>query len=869
MREMAISSEISRIVFIGNGSVSTPYALAELRFDDDSWLWVERIAADRTVTRLVAGVDYTITGNGVTSSASVVTGGAAIPATEFLRVSRHTPLEQGVSLAANGEIPSATLERMADWRVMALLDEKRRQEDALKRSLRVPDGEVLLDDEAGLFELARAASRSGKYLGFDEAGEPRLKSAAEIMARADLEISADVAAAILAASEAEAAKNDAEFARSAAEMAAASIGDGTAVTNAESFRQNLDLGRDIFFNEGALLPFWKALMPLQTATPTAGTYVSAWGMGDSMGTGSGPAPYVLDALIARYGIGALVSGTLMNVSGLNGVRLNGTVGGSTALHPPGYDGFADFTYWLNGRYYRIPSGGTLTETPVEWTTVVGWSRIKFLYGIRSGGGTLTFDVRQNGVTISGGSKSANTGAGTAGSIGVLEITAADGLKNHGALSIVATGSVAESHYLGCVVYLEKGGIIPIQAGCGSQTYEGQNTVSAANWTTMRNAVGCTLTLSASKGETQAGITNHISKLATHLPTSSHILLGNTPTAAADFQDIADNQIYRKMAFANNLLFVNGHDFALSWAWINTNGMGGDLVHLSTDFNRLFGNFIGQRLHRIAPSSTQPNYSGDRLMTYNDWNLRTQVCDTKVWCPLTSDATESAAGTGWTINKAQGIHSLTWTTSAGGDSVKGIRSREYFPLSADDNLVVGFTLLENFASTSNVSVRLGFGVNDQPGVTIDRVGLYWEFGFDSSTTPWVRFIIYDTSGNTSTTDKHYLPLASGGTGYRTGGSTPNRWVIRYDGCGSAIKRLRCWVCTEKSGNTSLATEKPLLVCDTKLTLGSILAFYPPTSQPNICFQGVIQTSSPASGGSARLLSLWYDRNPDDATILRTR
>lgn len=185
MREMAISSEVSRIVFIGNGSISTPYALAELRFDDDSWLWVDRIAADRTVTRLVAGVDYTITGNGVTSSASVVTGGAAIPATEFLRVSRHTPLEQGVSLAANGEIPSATLERMADWRVMALLDEKRRQEDALKQSLRVPDGEVLLDDEAGLFELARAASRSGKYLGFDEAGEPQLKSAAEVFAETD------------------------------------------------------------------------------------------------------------------------------------------------------------------------------------------------------------------------------------------------------------------------------------------------------------------------------------------------------------------------------------------------------------------------------------------------------------------------------------------------------------------------------------------------------------------------------------------------------------------------------------------------------------------------------------------------------------
>lgn len=176
---MAISSQKSQVTHTGNGSTSTTYPLTDLRFDDPSWLTVEEIAEDGTITKLEElGVDYSLIGDGVTASADIITIGRAIPASSDLRVTRNTPLKQSANLTANAAIPAATLERMADWEIMALIDEKNRTEAGLKRSLRVRDGEEL-------GELPGASERAGKYLKWDGDGHPIEITANEILADSD------------------------------------------------------------------------------------------------------------------------------------------------------------------------------------------------------------------------------------------------------------------------------------------------------------------------------------------------------------------------------------------------------------------------------------------------------------------------------------------------------------------------------------------------------------------------------------------------------------------------------------------------------------------------------------------------------------
>lgn len=639
-------------------------------------------------------------------------------------------------------------------------------------------------------------------------------------------------------------------------------------------RSALQLGSDLVINQGGLLPLWKALLPLQTANPTASTWVPVWGMGDSIGTGNGPTKYINDALMSRYGVGGIVSGILSSTTAITGAQLGMTFGGSAALHPVGYDGTADFTYWLNGRYVVLDDEDFVTESLVDANTVVGWSKIKLLFGYRTGGGSLSFDVKLDGATISGGAVAADTvatGPNPNGTIGSVEIDISDGLKNHGVLSIVTTASTAECHYLGCIVYLEHGGIIPIQSGCGSQTFVAQATTPLENWTRMAAIIGPALTITGSKGETEAGITAHVENLVEYFPASSHILLGNTPTAAADqTTERADNDLYRDLALQNGLVFINGYDFCQSYAYLVAQGLNGDGIHLSTDFNRIYGSFVGQEIARLSAPAVAATFSGDRLMTFNEYRLRTQVCDTKIHFPLTSDASDSTAGTGYTITKTQGHHRLAWTTSAGADTTEGIRSREFHRLSGDATVMYGFGLLENFSAVDNVSIRLGFGVNDIPAITPAGAGLFWEFGFDSSTLPWVKFLIYSSvAGALLESDKHYIPIATGATGYKTGGADPHHWAIRMDGFNTVNKRLRCWVCPMISGNQAVATEKPMLVCDTIITTSNVLGFSPPVSQPNIAFQAIVRTSSPASNGNASLTYLWCDPNPEDNSAFRNR
>jgi hypothetical protein len=172
---MSIIAQGSQVEYSGNASTSTPYPIP-FRYDDSSWVVVEEVSSDATVTRLIQGTHYTLTGSGTATAGNVVTGNRAIPIGSNLRISRHTVLSQNVSLAATGAIPSTVIEAEFDKLTMAHIDSTRRHDDGLERALRVPYGEPPLAD----FPAAKA--RAGLYPGFAADGSLRLVPAHTILA---------------------------------------------------------------------------------------------------------------------------------------------------------------------------------------------------------------------------------------------------------------------------------------------------------------------------------------------------------------------------------------------------------------------------------------------------------------------------------------------------------------------------------------------------------------------------------------------------------------------------------------------------------------------------------------------------------------
>ena len=172
---MAISSQTTTVSYTGNASTVTPYPVT-FRYDEAAWVTVQEIDLDGAVTTLALGSDYTLTGNGSTTTGNVVTGGGAIPATSTLRITRDTSLTQTVSLSVNGTIPSAVIEAELDKLTMSHLDQKRRQANSDARSLRVPDGETAA-------ELPSAANRKGEIPYFNATtGAVETKTPDEILA---------------------------------------------------------------------------------------------------------------------------------------------------------------------------------------------------------------------------------------------------------------------------------------------------------------------------------------------------------------------------------------------------------------------------------------------------------------------------------------------------------------------------------------------------------------------------------------------------------------------------------------------------------------------------------------------------------------
>jgi hypothetical protein len=139
---MPITSQTSQVEYTGNGSTATPYPIP-FRYDHPSWVVLEEIAADGTLTVLGPGEDYTLTGDGGATGGNVITSGGAIPMSHKLRITRNTELTQSVSLASNGVIPSAVIEAELDKLTMATQDLRGQLEQLEVRCYRVPDGKTV------------------------------------------------------------------------------------------------------------------------------------------------------------------------------------------------------------------------------------------------------------------------------------------------------------------------------------------------------------------------------------------------------------------------------------------------------------------------------------------------------------------------------------------------------------------------------------------------------------------------------------------------------------------------------------------------------------------------------------------------------
>ena len=552
---MAITSQVSQFLFTGNGSTSTPYALTDLRFDDEAWLTVERIGADRSVTPLAAGVDYTITGDGTTGSGNIVTGGGAIPAEAYLRVSRNTPLVQETSLVANGQIPSATLERMADWRVMGMIDLKRRQEEALKRSLRVPDAEVLLPEESESFELAPTAERSGRYLGFDDEGEVTLKTTTEIAAQFGGDLGGVVAAAE-AAQEAAASSADA----AALSSASASASAGAAASSAASL---------IPINADAQNMWWahKALRAFDSAAPALGTYFGVIGFGDSLAMR--PTRYLIEELVSRIGLGALCAYPLTS-SLESSYLLSRTLSSAVDATVTGY--------WPTNAFIDISSGGYAEfSVPSTGRFRSGWRKITIPVALRASGGDVVLTVVQNGSTTV---NKTISGVGSVGSMAMFEATEADGLKP-GVDPVIRVAASGGAVYIGGACLWRDRGVVPIQLARGGDTLSSQNTAPTANLTLIKNTFAPALMVHHMYEEDTSGSATqtHFSRMATYFPTTTHLVISGMPNAGGS---VVNPSVVRGLAKNANFAFIDAFEMFGSYANLVALNWFGDGVHLSEE-----------------------------------------------------------------------------------------------------------------------------------------------------------------------------------------------------------------------------------------------------------------------------------------------
>lgn len=623
-------------------------------------------------------------------------------------------------------------------------------------------------------------------------------------------------------------------------------------------------GRLVTANPGRFTKFWLDTRHLSALNPEA-KYLTVLGSGDSIGTGTGPLPPLLSIWTQRWGVGALVSSSLATWDSLctqfnsnNGVTVtSGTVvgfgfGGTiTATNQP-----PNFTYFPNGRFWRISSGATTTEIPRDNFRRTGWRKVRCFYGKKTGGGTLVFDLKLDGATISGGTKNADTsiGSGT-NDFGWVDFELADGLLRNGALSLVVSGGGTDADYLGSIVYLESG-VVPLLWGLGGGTLPNQVTVPEANWGKFITAVNASLVLFAIKGGSEVLIEDRFDLMNAQMPNTPILGLGNFESdvnvSPVPGLDQLLREVIRRKSIEYGTAYMDEWDFLESLAAVTALGENGDDIHLTTNIASVRAGWIDHHLTKISPVGISFNNlekaALDRPVTWRELD-RVLLTHFPHVCSLVTTATNNATAN-YTLNLADGRQHITWNTSVANPSNFSVLWANPLVIQGHTSWQARFELTEALADV-NARVRMVFGANIYPANPLAAFGMAWKLGYDSiagSGTPWIQFEVH-TGSVLHTSPKFYLPVIAGGRGYQMASAKPHRWIVRYDGDGEnyGTKRMRCYMAPMTQSSPSSMVEMPELVADWTFTPAG--SFFGGATGYGIF--GVAAEAVLAAGGSAQL------------------
>lgn len=613
-------------------------------------------------------------------------------------------------------------------------------------------------------------------------------------------------------------------------------------------------------HEDAIVHFADQLIALQTAEyPADGKYLVVGGSGDSMGTATGFNPYVTLEMVRRFGQGCVASAFL---SGSNNFGTGQSVT-TVTLAGSASEANADFTYLPNGDYYVLPTTGTVTETPNSGNITAGFRKIRCWYARKSGGGTLTFTVTQNGVALT--AKTADTGSGTAGTIGYVDFDAADGLSLNGKPTLVVSNATATSHYLGCYMYLGSG-FIPVALGRGGSSYAQALTSNAANLATFCEAMDVRLIFHAVKEEDTdwSDMQTMMDRWATQHAKCSHIWVGATPSPSGDTTtDPASNAAMKAKASSLDMCFVDGQRLLRNVAWLQTIGTAtygwnesSTGPHLSLPARRFIATFIIEKVllglnvagGRFSPLTLEASRNG-------------MLSDASIPATIWAQTSSTIGSTNFTQSTVPDMGKMTYQYTASPAPVSNsgragkfmsvgpwLNTRSIYKYRISDGYLIDGVMAVILVGGASQSEAIGMTNTSYNGFRI----IHGVDTISGQPVPFIQFAVKGSGTSETVSPKIYHSTTTAAAPHNGGtwvNSTENVYWVEYIGNGSSTsKRFRAWhQSMSVSGSTTRLYERRLIADWTgTITVGG-------TSDPSTYF-GLVTNSAPSAPGGVRSISL---------------
>ena len=619
--------------------------------------------------------------------------------------------------------------------------------------------------------------------------------------------------------------------------------------------------------------FWDALADYElSAYPADQKYITIAGAGDSMGTDTGFMPYLIEDLVRKYGQGCVGSTSILLTIGTG--QLSTTVVGTASAAA------ADFTYLPSGDFYTVDAGETVTESPSSPNIHSGFRKIRCFYGIKSGGGTLTFAVAQTGATIT--DQVVDTSIGTAGTIGYVDFDESDGLLMNGKPVLTVSGSIATSHYLGCIMYLNSG-VVPIRLGRGSSSSAQAITGAAANLGTMAAATDLRLVCFASKetdeDETLANLTTLLTRWHDQVTTASFVLVGATPSPSAESDvDPAQNALLRSKAATYGWSFVDGMKLLRSTTYLGTigtdadgwNESGGTGPHLSTKARRFIASWILDKV-LLANRVSAGRFSPLSIEAFNR-GLRDTSTRITTWTKNASNYNSSNFS-----QTTPDYGRFTFSTIATNPVANsGLACQVGYPeIRLNTRCLISYVLTDGYLIDDILAVFL-FGGTSQTECTTGQTNTTYS-GFriihgadvlSGNQVPYIRFAVKGSGTSETVSPKIYHSSATGTAPYNGGtwrASSTNRYWVEYIGNGSsATKRFRAWHQPYSASSTETDVAQRRMIADWSgtVTVGGTF--------DNKVYYGLVTGASPGAIGAKTIaMSDLVITRPADLTQFNTQ